>query len=106
MYPGFKGEVSNGGVRRVISRSSGKMRYSWTASRAVFARSSDAAPERTAQLWVIESIVHSGFTEDPSGRPESKNARRYHRPSHPSLSRFSRIHSAFILHNSANAGSW
>jgi hypothetical protein len=40
-----------------------------------------AAPEMTAQLWLIESIWHSSLLDEPSGVPSSNQARRYQAPS-------------------------
>ena len=32
----------------------------------------EPAPESTAQLWLMESMRHSGLTDDPRGVPSSK----------------------------------
>src|SRR5450755_2697092 len=72
---------------------------------AMSIRSADPAPDKTAQLCAMESILHSSLTEEPSAVPLSNQARLYHCPSHAFFSIFSFNRCAAFLHSSANAES-
>ena len=72
---------------------------------AVRARSAGAAPDNTAQLCAIESILHSVFAAEPSGVPSSKYPRRYQSPSQLVASTRSPRTVASLVHCTAKAAS-